>query len=372
VHFEAIQMLDPAKSLVDSAMGNNGSPDANRLTPIPWGELHLLPKLEPLIEGVIDVGTMSAIVGATGAYKTGTAIDWAGHIAIGRPWRGHSVRQGTVVYLAVEGGRGIAERFDAWRIYHNVEPRDGQVFVIPEPIDLAHNDLDTKLLLRRLSELGQVDFIAVDTTSRALAGGDENSPKDMGAFVRHCDIIRDQTGAHLSSVHHLGKDESRAARGHSLLRAALDTEITVTKSGHIGNIEITKQRDGPDSARWGFSIELINIDEGRQSYVVVPADAPPTSKANRWTRGLAIFKDAAHNAILAHGQDHRPCGDGPIVKATCVNDIRAEHNRLYVHYGSGDRAEAERKAWARALKAARDNRLVGAEHSGGRDIVWLV
>src|SRR5262249_18021541 len=40
-----------------------------RLVPIRWDGLHLLPKRESLIEGVLDVGTMSAIVGATGAYK---------------------------------------------------------------------------------------------------------------------------------------------------------------------------------------------------------------------------------------------------------------------------------------------------------------
>src|SRR5215831_10036306 len=78
-----------------------------RLVPIRWGEIQLLPKREPLIEGVFDVGAMSALVGASGAYKTGIAVDWAGHVGTGVPWRGHSVRKGVALYLAVEGGRGI-------------------------------------------------------------------------------------------------------------------------------------------------------------------------------------------------------------------------------------------------------------------------
>jgi hypothetical protein len=310
---------------------------------------------------------MSALVGSTGAYKTGIAIDWVGHIGTGMAWRGHRVRKGVPVYIAVEGGRGISERFEAWRKHHRISAEDGEVYVIPEPIDLAHGEADTKLLLQRIAGIGRVDFIVADTLSRALAGGDENSSKDMGAFVRNCDLIRSETNAHLCVLHHLGKDEARGARGHSLLKAALDTELTATKTGLIGTLELTKQRDGQDGSRWGFEIKL----EG-QSYVVIPAHAPIPTKTSRWTRGLSVFRDAVTAAILAEGQDHRPAGNGPIVKAVAVECIRTEHNRLYVHGGNGDRAEAERKAFARALKSARDNRLISSENSCGRDFVWQV
>jgi RecA-family ATPase len=202
--------------------------------PIRWGEIQLLPKREPLMEGVFDVGAMSALVGASGAYKTGIAIDWAGHIGTGRSWRGHRLRKGVALYLAVEGGRGIAERFEAWCQHNGVNADDGEVYVIPEPIDLAHGEADTKLLLERIHSIGRVDFIVADTLSRALAGGDENSSKDMGGFVRNCDLIRSETGAHICVLHHLGKDESRGARGHSLLKAALDTELTASKAGQVG------------------------------------------------------------------------------------------------------------------------------------------
>jgi hypothetical protein len=339
----------------------------DRLVPVHWGHLDYLPRREPLIEGLLDVGAMSAIIGATGAYKTGVAIDLAAHIALGRPWRGRPVKLCGALYLAVEGGRGIAERLDAWRTYHDINANDGAFYVIPEPIDLAHGAADVQLLLRRINEMSQAPgFIAVDTTSRALAGGDENSPKDMGAFVRNCDLIRDRTGGHICTVHHLGKDESRGARGHSLLKAALDTELTVTKTGHIGTIEATKQRDHRDGDRWGFAIEPV-----APSYVVVPAAAPPASNRSQWTRGLAVFRDAVSEALLAHGADHRPRGNGATVKAVAVEDVRGEHGRLYVHSGEGDRAAAERQAWGRALKAARNNNLIGSENSLGRDLLWL-
>jgi RecA-family ATPase len=192
-----------------------------RLVPIRWGEIQLLPKREPLIEGVFDVGAMSALVGASGAYKTGIAVDWAGHVGTGVPWRGHSVRKGVALYLAVEGGRGIAERFEAWRQHNGVNADDGDVYLIPESIDLAHGDVDTKLLLERIVSIGPVDFIVADTLSRSLAGGDENSSKDMGGFVRNCDLIRSETGAHICVLHHLGKDESRMRMARTTVPPAM-------------------------------------------------------------------------------------------------------------------------------------------------------
>src|SRR5262249_12662249 len=149
-----------------------------------------------------------------------------------------------------------------------------------------------------------------------------------------------ETHAHLCTVHHLGKDESRGARGHNLLKAALDTEITASKSGTIGALEVTKQRDHPNGQRFGFAIELVELGDGKSSYVVTPMDAPVASKASRWSRGLTVFCDALHAAMLAKGQDHRPAGNGSIVKAVSVEDARAEHRRLYVHAGEGDRSEA--------------------------------
>ena len=101
------------------------------------------------------------------------------------------------------------------------------------PIDLRSNDANLKELLALVreaeTETGEkCVWIVVDTLSRALAGGDENSPVDMGRIVVAADRIRAETGAHFTYVHHTGKDAARGARGHSLLRAATDTEIEVT------------------------------------------------------------------------------------------------------------------------------------------------
>ena len=87
-------------------------------------------------------------------------------------------------------------------------------------------------------EMGDVKLIILDTLSRALSGGNENSPDDMGNLVKHMDKVRHTLKAHLCVIHHSGKDRAKGARGHSLLRAATDTELEVaghaTESGANG------------------------------------------------------------------------------------------------------------------------------------------
>src|SRR5262249_58073072 len=89
------------------------------------------------------------------------------------------------------------------------------------------------------------------------------------------------------------------------------------------------------------------------------------------SRGLTACLESTQEALLAHAQYHRPAGNGSLVKAVAVEDARAAHNRLYVHGGDGDRSEAERKAWSRALQTARRTHLIGSESSCGRDLIWL-
>src|SRR5262249_30841427 len=83
------------------------------------------------------------------------------------------------------------------------------------------------------------ELVVIDTLSRALAGGDENSGKDMGNFVKHVDRLRADTEAAVLVVHHSGKDMARGARGWSGIRAAVDTELEI----HEGKLTVTKQRD---------------------------------------------------------------------------------------------------------------------------------
>jgi len=130
-----------------------------------------------------------------------------------------------------------------------------------------------------------VRLIIIDTVARAVAGGDENSSTDMGRLIAACDQIRTETGAHVALIHHAGKDAAKGARGHSSLRAAVDTEIEITAEAPIHTLQITKQRDLA-SKGLRLSARFVSVELGlnqwgkpRTACVVEPIDAPSSHMA---------------------------------------------------------------------------------------------
>ena len=96
--------------------------------------------------------------------------------------------------------------------------------------------------------------------------GDENSGQDMTEAVRAMDAIREATGAHVCLIHHCGKDEARGARGHSSLRAAVDTEIEVSRpeGEMVTTVRVTKQRDLSIGDPMPFSLEVVELGVDRR------------------------------------------------------------------------------------------------------------
>jgi KaiC/GvpD/RAD55 family RecA-like ATPase len=223
------------------------------------------------IKGLFAKNSSAIIVGAAGSGKTFFATDLAVHQAANRSWRGLKVTPGLVVYFALEGAVSAENRFYA--------ARHGGNFPANIPLKLARGPVN----LRALGDIAMViDFVReaeaehgvkvvavyVDTLSRAMSGGDENGSEDMGALVAGVDAIRLATGATVILVHHTGKDESRGARGHSSLRAAVDTEIEVAKTSNVHLATVTKQRDLPSGAQYPFALEVVELGRDTDGDVV--------------------------------------------------------------------------------------------------------
>lgn len=215
-----------------------------------------------LVKGVLDDGAMTVVYGPSNSGKTFWAIDLVYHIAIGAPWRGRRVKQASVLYLAAEGGKGIINRVACLKRAHGV--CDVPLAVKRAGLDLLHDQADLQYILdlacavkARLPTAPQI--IVIDTLSRIMAGGDENSPADMTALIRNMDAIREATGAHMILVHHTGKDTAKGARGHSSLRAATDTEIEVANENGARAALVTKQREHPGGETFAFTLKSVDL-----------------------------------------------------------------------------------------------------------------
>jgi len=214
---------------------------------------------KPLIKGLLDKGAMSVVYGQSNVGKTFVTVDIGYHIATGRSYAGMKTARGHVIYLSAEGGNSIVKRLAALCSRYGTST-DVDFHLLRSPIDLRRPDADLVPLIYAIKSLQvPVSLIVVDTLSRAMAGGDENSPVDMGLIVTHFDKVREHTDAHLMAVHHSGKNQAAGARGHSLLRAATDTELEVTE----GLIEAKKQRDLDRNWSSAFSLDVhtLGVDE---------------------------------------------------------------------------------------------------------------
>lgn len=248
-----------------NAFGNSDGSGRKALTFVGLreaAEAALADGVEPLIDGLLDQGAMTVLYGESNSGKTFCAMDMAHAIASARTWGGLDVARMAVAYVAAEGGRGAKKRAAALRARYG-DAGDDLFRVLLQPVDLLHADADLRPLIAAVAGVAEavgapVGLLVLDTLSRAMAGGDENASTDMGVMVKHLDALRAATGAHVLVVHHSGKDKAKGARGHSLLRAATDTEIEIADR----TISVTKQRDldGEWSAAFSLRVEHLGID----------------------------------------------------------------------------------------------------------------
>lgn len=217
-------------------------------------------KSEPrdyLLKGLMSPAEMSVWVGAPKCGKSFLMLHIAYAIAQGRNVFEKRVKPVPVLYVAAEGEAGIANRLRAIQTgYGEAE----NFYLIAQPADLLHEHGDQTHLEMAAAKIG-ARLIVVDTLSRVMAGGDENGPQDMGAFISNMGDLRQNTGAHVAIVHHGTKaSDGRAPRGHSSLIGAADAVIEVAKSEEGSRTAtVVMAKDDPDGAAMGFGLRVVEL-----------------------------------------------------------------------------------------------------------------
>jgi RecA-family ATPase len=152
-----------------------------------------------LIDGFLGRDEVSIWYGAPECGKSTAKIDAACHVAAGLPWCGRAITQGPVLYVAAERGQLVLRRVLAWRLHHGID--DFPLAVINDAVDLRTGRVDADRVIEAAKVLEKqysqpAVWVIFDTLSRILAGGDENSSKDMGLLVLSVDHVKRETGAH--------------------------------------------------------------------------------------------------------------------------------------------------------------------------------
>ncbi len=209
-------------------------------------DLRNLPKPEPLIDNVLDKGTVAMLYGHRGTYKSFIALDWAASVATGRKWQTRATDKQKTLYIAAEGAFGFGGRVDAWETGWHVEIDDEMFAVWQRPVNLTRAaDVADLMALVGWSGYG---FIVVDTMARCMVGADENSAKDTGLVIdnmyRILDATPDRRGVVLG-VHHSGKDK-KTVRGSSALEDGVDTLYRTARDEMAVLLNREKRKDGPE------------------------------------------------------------------------------------------------------------------------------
>ena len=233
-----------------------------------------------LVHNLLGAGEASAFYGKPGDGKSVLVEDMALHMAAGCMWLGRAVKQGLVVYFALERKYLVERRAIAFRDHHG---RENLPFAIVGGI---WDFRDPKTAERAVTLIRQAEdatehkvvLVVIDTVSRALCGGDENSSKDVGGLVNATAVLQ-ATGAHCSWVHHMPHDGDRM-RGHGALLGAMDTTVHVSNNGGTRTATAVKANDFEEGERVTFALESFPIATDAVGNVttapiVVPTEAQP-------------------------------------------------------------------------------------------------
>lgn len=313
-----------------------------RFEPIWDWELDSEPDQQWLADRVLPEGGFGVLFGQSGSYKTFIALDLAYRVALGYSWGGRAVKQGAALYIAAEGSiGGLKKRARAWRAENGVSA--APVAFLPHAIILgSSDDADVEKLIALIDAMDpRPVLVIVDTIARCM-DGDENNNRDMGAYVRAADRIREETGAFLLHLHHTTKKDPFTERGASALRGAADTMLQVARRGNRVVLSCDKQRDDDDD--FACSVEFRSVASERSGAIRLV----PTEKVSTERRLPELAQRAYDNIARAAG---------PVTFGEWCDRLKLNNT--------------ERKNFGRSVRALADAGKV-ERHGEGRSAVYTV
>lgn len=258
-----------------------------------------------LVRGRLETDTLAFAFGAPGGGKTFICGELALCISTGTEFFGNAVKRGAVLYIAGEGHRGITRRAKAWSIARGIAIDEAPLLISDAAVPLTDSDALAELLAEVEAceaKFGTPTLIVVDTLSRSFGTGDENSTKDMTAFIGALDRLRIATKACVLVVHHTSKANPEAARGNGAARGAADWEYSVIADAGIVRLHCTKAKDFDPPADLCFRISGgIDIgvmdDEGQAITSAVLTPAVVLERATQGKSGRGKNQTAAMRAL---------------------------------------------------------------------------
>lgn len=243
------------------------------------------PGIKWRVDKILPELGIAQVYGPPSAGKSFMMLDLVMSIVRGIPY-GHAqwaTERTDVVYVLAEGSAGFRQRLRAYKQFNNLDDQAPAPFIIADSPNLF-DPADSKLLLDAVVSSG-AKVAVIDTMAASMAGGDENSAKDMGIVLSHCRQIAAAIGGLVFLVHHTGKNAAQGSRGSSIIPGAMETQIEIEpQEDGTRHVSIYKQRDGDDSFRWQFKLRSYptagpdGIEDSAVVMHIAPASEAVTEK----------------------------------------------------------------------------------------------
>ena len=264
-----------------------------------------------LVESLIVDQAVAVIQGPAKVAKTWTTLELARAIATGSPAFGRFdvPNPGPVILVLEESGRAaLHRRLDALTRGNaqTADTFDEFHFAANQRVKL--DDRDWQLKLVDAARVIAPRAIILDPLVRMKgAGRDENAQLEMAPVLEFLRLLRDESGAAVVFVHHVGHTAGRL-RGTSDLEAFWESKVAVEK-GDDGVRRVTAEhREAEAGPEFRFrldwdetsrSMRLVTSEDELERRVAEYLDEHPDESANKVAKELGGNREAVLAAVRA-------------------------------------------------------------------------
>jgi hypothetical protein len=212
-----------------------------------------------LVEGLLLEVGVSMLCAKPKCGKTSLALQLAVCVAEGRSFLGKPTVKGNVLYLILEGPKGVIQH----RLNKlGLTDQHGKVFVVYEQMPFK-GELGLQRLEKTIKAIPDLRLVVVDPVSKLLRIADSDSYDEVTLAIERLEALAKKYSLHLMFLTHGKKKQTDDAGdspiGSTSFRGGTDTNIFLSKVG--------VQRTVSTEQRWGVSMEptLMLWDENSET-----------------------------------------------------------------------------------------------------------
>jgi hypothetical protein len=216
---------------------------------------------------------------------------------------------GPTLYYGLEGTRAIRLRVAAWKKRKReagVEiPKRIPMYVVEGQVNFLKEDRRkdeaAKIIAANANSvkngLGPLKAIYLDTLTKAMSGGDQNSVEDTSHLFDLIGLLREGgVSGTIIFIHH--KSRQGNARGSTNIEAEPDVLLDISKEGPIITLRVARARSIEDGEQFRFRLEGVDLGETSQGFPLTGVYIEPEPEIAEDTHSGASMENAKRYSLI--------------------------------------------------------------------------